>query len=124
MMAERSGRFGRWLWLWSFGYVGLMVAVAWSLLAVRDWALAEMSTLESVENWEAWREGVRVQQTEPSPVQRRVPQSAEPPALVLMRDYFGVSLAGAVLFSTLLYWVIAWLVTGMLSSSHEFGDLM
>ena len=47
------------------------------------------------------------------PVQRRVPKSAEPPALVLTRDHFGVILSGAVLFSSLLYWVVAWFVMGM-----------
>jgi hypothetical protein len=31
-----------------------------------------------------------------------------------MRDYFGVSLAGAILFATVLYWVIAWFVAGIL----------
>ena len=51
---------------------------------------------------------------EPGPVRRRVPKSTEPPALVLMRDYFGVSLIGAVLFTTVLYWVIAWFVMGIL----------
>ena len=35
---------------------------------------------------------------------------------MLTRDYFGVSLGGAVLFSSLLYWVIAWFVTGILST--------
>jgi hypothetical protein len=43
-----------------------------------------------------------------------VPKSTEPPALVLMRDYFIVSLVGAILFTTVLYWVIAWFVMGIL----------
>jgi hypothetical protein len=50
-----------------------------------------------------------------------VPNSAEPPALVLMRDYFVVSLAGAILFSTVLYWITAWFVTGILRTP-EVGD--
>ena len=33
-----------------------------------------------------------------------------------MRDYFGVSLVGAVLFSSLLYWVIGWFAAGVLES--------
>ena len=41
---------------------------------------------------------------------------AEPPALVLMRDYFVVSLVGATLFSSMLYWVMGWFVTGALKS--------
>jgi hypothetical protein len=55
-------------------------------------------------------------QTTPPPVPRRIPKSAEPPALVLTRDYFAPSLFGALFFSSLLYWVIAWFVTGILSS--------
>ncbi len=96
------------------GYGLAMAAIVWSLLTARDWALAELATPRSLEQWEQWREDVRVQQTEPGPVRRRVPKSTEPPALVLMRDYFGVSLIGAILFTTVLYWVIAWFVVGML----------
>jgi hypothetical protein len=43
-----------------------------------------------------------------------VPKSDEPPALVLMRDYFTVLMFGAILFSSMLYWIMAWFVTGIL----------
>ncbi len=111
-----SGRFGRWLWLWGVGYTALMVAVVWSLFSARDWAQAELTKPESTAAWEAWREDVRADQGRPVPVQRRIPKSAEPPALVLTRDYFGASLGGAVIFSSLLYWVIAWFITGILTT--------
>ena len=101
------------------GYVLLLVAIVWSLMAARKWALAELATPESIRQWEAWREDVRQQDEQPGPVRRRVPKSAEPPALVLMRDYFAVSLVGAVLFMTLLYWVIAWFAYGILYSSAK-----
>jgi hypothetical protein len=109
-------QFGRWIWLWGFGYVALLIAVVWSVYMGRDWAQANLSMPESTAAWEAWREDVRASQDHPSPVQRRVPKSVEPPALVLTRDYFAVSLSGAVIFSSLLYWVIAWFVTGMLKT--------
>lgn len=99
------------------GYVLLLGAILWSLIAARKWALAELATPESIRQWEAWREDVWQQDQRPGPVRRRVPKSAEPPALVLMRDYFAVSLVGAVLFMTLLYWVVAWFVYGILHSS-------
>jgi hypothetical protein len=98
------------------GYIGLIAAVCWSLATARQWALAQLATPESIRQWEAWRDDVRRQESEPGPVRHRVPKSAEPPALVLMRDYFFVSLVGAVLFTTLLYWLIAWLVRGILSA--------
>ena len=100
--------------LWLAGY-GLMVAViVWSLISARNWALAELATPRSIDQWQEWRNDVQEQQAEPGPVRRRVPKSTEPPALVLMRDYFIVSLVGAILFTTVLYWVIAWFVMGIL----------
>jgi hypothetical protein len=38
-----------------------------------------------------------------------------------MRDYFGESLVGAVLFTSVLYWVIAWFIMGMLRPSSDHG---
>lgn len=101
-------------WLWGAGYLVLLAAVVWWLFSAREWARVELAKPESTAAWEAWREGVRESQGKPAPVQRRVPKSAEPPALVLTRDYFGVILTGALLFGSLLYWVMAWFVMGML----------
>jgi len=95
------------------GYAALMAVIVFSMLSARRWALAELSTPASVAQWEAWRSDVREQQGS-SPVSRRVPKSNEPPRLVLMRDHFTVMMVGAILFSTVLYWIIAWLVAGML----------
>jgi hypothetical protein len=109
-VSRRAGR-----WLWGGGYAVLVGLVVWSLLAARESALSRFSTPESAAAWEAWRADVRATQGRRSPVERRVPKSAEPPALVLMRDHFGVSLGGAILFSSLLYWVMAWFVMGTFS---------
>jgi hypothetical protein len=103
------------------GYLLLLGAIVWSLVEARNWAFAELDTPESLRDWESWREDVRQQDQQAGPVRRRVPKSAEPPALVLMRDYFAVSLVGAVLFMTLLYWVIVWFVYGILHSSARFA---
>ncbi|HEX2477182.1 MAG TPA: hypothetical protein VHK01_20670 [Lacipirellulaceae bacterium] len=111
----------RWLIVSIAGYIVMIVTIVWSLRSARDWALAELATPESIRKWEAWREDVRQQDKQAGPVRRRVPKSAEPPALVLMRDYFAVSLVGAMLFMTLLYWVIAWFVRGILQS-RGIGD--
>lgn len=110
------------IWLWSAGYVALLVAVVCSLFAARRWALADLATPQSIDDWQKWREDVRQQQDEPGPVRHRVPKSEEPPALVLMRDYFAVSLTGAIVFSSVLYWVIAWLVSGMVAERSNQGN--
>ena len=116
----RPGRATRWLWLWGTAYAVLLGTVVWAVMAAQNWALRELATAKSVGEWQSWREDVRQQQGEQVPVQRRVPKSLEPPALVLMRDYFAICLVGAIVFSSLLYWVIAWFVTGILSGPrHE-----
>lgn len=119
MAKERRAR--RWFWWWVACYALLMAAIVWSLVSARRWALAELATAKSVGDWQAWRNDVRQSQGLPGPVERRVPKSIEPPALVLMRDYFGVSLAGAVLFGTVLFWVVVWFVTGAVRSTRAGG---
>jgi hypothetical protein len=114
MADERQSHRG-W-WFWGAGYAILLAAVVWLLFAARQSALANLSTETSQSNWQAWRNDVEQQQVNPAPVQRRVPKSVEPPALVLMRDYFGVSLTGAILFSSVLYWIMAWFITGALAA--------
>ena len=111
-----ASRRTNWLWGWMIGYVVLAGAVVGGMIWVRHTVLTDYSTPESIADWRAWQEDVRQQQTNPGTVQRRVPKSDEPPALVLMRDFFVVSFAGAVFFTSLLYWIVAWFVTGALRS--------
>lgn len=120
MMATASQRRpGLWLWLWMAGYSTLMCAIVMSLVFARRWATAELAKPQSVGDWQAWRADVERQAEQPGTVQRRVPKSAEPPALVLLRDHFGVLLTGAVLFSSLLYWVMAWFLVGAYGSASR-----
>jgi hypothetical protein len=100
------------------GYVTILIAVVFAMVKSRDWALAQLSTSESIADWQTWRNDVEQQQTKPGPVVRRTPKSTEPPALVLMRDHFAVSTASALVFSSALYWVFAWLVFGVLNGQH------
>jgi hypothetical protein len=108
--------------LFALGYLALVAAVVWSLRSAREWALTQLATPESIENWQTWRDDVKRQQTEPGPVARRIPKSAEPPGLVLMRDNFMVCFVGALVFTSLLYWVLAWFVRGMLQPPSESVD--
>jgi hypothetical protein len=105
--AQRSRR--RLLFLGA-GYVAMVIAIVWSLVSARHWTFAELATPQATEEWQQWREEARRRQD------RRVPKSEEPPALVLMRDYFAVCLIGAIFFTSLLYWILAWLVIGMFAT--------
>jgi hypothetical protein len=109
-MSQRQPR--RWVWLCVVCYFLVVAAVVFAMIAARKSALQSLSTEKSVSDWRLFQEDVRQQQSEGPLVERRVPKSDEPPALVLLRDHFAVSLVGAVLFSTVLFWVMAWLVLG------------
>ena len=85
------------------------------MLWLRHSTVPELSSQKSISDWQEWKvANVKEQQSHSSPVERRVPKSDEPPALVLMRDFFAVIMVGALLFSSLLYWIMAWFVTGIL----------
>jgi hypothetical protein len=36
-----------------------------------------------------------------------------------MRDYFSFSMFGASFFTSILYWIMAWFITGALGGSNE-----
>jgi hypothetical protein len=101
------------------GYVALVVVLVGGMFALKQSVMTQYSTPKSISDWQTWRADVEQQQGGKGPVERRTPKSMEPPALVLMRDYFGVSLAGAVFFPSILYWVVAWFVAGALSSTNQ-----
>jgi hypothetical protein len=111
----------RWRW-WATGFVALVVVVIFGMLKTRDWAIKRLSTPESIDEWQQWRDDVQQQQSQGGPVRRRAPTSDEPPALILMRDHFAASLAGAVLFCAALYWVIAWFVSGVMNHRRPTPD--
>jgi len=108
-------RISRWLRWWLIGYAVLIASVIAAMFWARHTAITRLSSSQSISDWQAWRSDVQSQQGHPGPVERRVPKSNEPPALVLMRDYFGILMTGAMLFSSVLYWIIAWFVSGILA---------
>ena len=69
--------------------------------------------------WDAWRTDAQKMAEESTTVKRRPPKSAEPPALVLMRDYFPACLALAVLLSSVLFGTIMLLARGALQGEHK-----
>ena len=72
--------------LWLIAYVATLLAVTGVVLKLRAVALGTYGTTEALADWEAWRADAKKMAEEPFPVKRRVPTSAEPPALVLMRE--------------------------------------
>jgi len=84
-------------------YLAVMALVVTGVMYGRRQALLIYGSQEAQGEWDAWREDAKKMAEEPAVVSRRQPKSTEPPALVLMRDYFGICLAGAVLLSSVLF---------------------
>ena len=105
--------------VWMIAYVAVIGAVVGSLLSARRRALDEMNTPQARAEWETWRQSVRDEARAGAPVQRRVPKSGEPPMVVLMRDHFAVCLATAVVLSSALFTVMAFMLEGVLRGRRQ-----
>ncbi|HEY2893221.1 MAG TPA: hypothetical protein VGJ16_03385 [Pirellulales bacterium] len=99
-------------------YFVMVAALVISLTRLRESALRELDTPEARQQWTAWREAAP-NQAEQGPVRRQPPRSAEPPELVLLRDYFAVVLTGSLLFCSLLFAAIALAVRGVFSKPES-----
>ncbi len=98
--------------LWLAAYLAMVAGVVGGMLYMRGEAVAIYGTAEAQAEWDAWREDAKKMAEQPSVVERRAPKSAEPPALVLMRDHFGVCLGGAVVLSSVLFGTFMVLLQG------------
>jgi len=102
--------------------VAALGATAWGMFRARDWAFATYGDSESQTEWNDWREDVKKHVDNPRTVKRRVPQSNEPPALVLMRDYFPICLVGALGLTFVLIGAMLFLIRGVLNQREPFVD--
>jgi hypothetical protein len=98
---------------WLLGYVLVIACVLGGLIYARQLALSTYGSQVAQEEWDAWRDDAKKMASSDGPVRRRMPKSVEPPALVLMRDYFLVCMTIALVLCTVLYGTIALLVRGI-----------
>lgn len=103
--------------IWLAAYAIFITLIIAGLLYGRRQALSVYGTAEAQAEWDAWREDASKMTTGPGPVKRRPPKSPEPPALKLMRDYFGICLALAVILSTVLFSTFMFFLHGALEQS-------
>jgi hypothetical protein len=87
---------------WLIAYLLTMAAVVWLVFHVRARAMESLDTPAARAEWETWRQAAG-EQSIAGPVRRRTPASAEPPTLVLLRDYFGMVLGAAIVFGSALF---------------------
>lgn len=101
--------------LWLVLWMALLAAVAAAMFYVRQ-AVLRSAGAEAQQNWQQWRESVKDGQGKDGPVQRRVPRSSEPPAIVLLRDHFLVCLVIALVLSSVLFGTFVLFVRGVMNS--------
>ena len=94
--------------LWITGaaaYVLFLAGFIGALLVARHRVLEPERRSAAQAHWEAWREEAAKEVRESQGSRRQVPISPEPPAVVLLRDYFGwcvaiVAVMGSALFAS------------------------
>ena len=99
-----------------------LAATGWGMLRARAWAFATYEGDQSQVEWEDWREDVKKNAANPAYVQRRMPKSPEPPALVLMRDYFPICMAGALGLTGVLVGTFLFFVRGASNQAQPYAD--
>jgi hypothetical protein len=106
---------------WLLAYLAILAIVIGGVFYGRAQALAIYGSQEAQTEWDAWREDAKKMTTGPGPVKRRAPKSIQPPALVLMRDYFNICLAGAVLLTSVLFGTFMVLIRGAFAPATKIG---
>ncbi len=85
-------------------YALLIGGAVWGLVAARGWAISTLDNSAEQENWAKWQEDTQAKQDDLQiPESRRGHTSAEPPALILLRDYFASLVTTTVILGTFLF---------------------
>lgn len=95
----------------------MVAAVVGALFRVRSTVTRVYGGESAQTEWDDWRTAAKEMSSSDGPVKRREPKSAQPPALVLMRDHFAACLGLAVLLSSVLFATFVFFLRGALQSS-------
>lgn len=98
------------------GYALLLAGIVWGLGAFQAWTKTAFANTKAQSDWQHFRDDVAESvETGQGPVSRSVPKSEEPPALVLLRDYYIECLVVSLVLSSALYWTFAFFLRGVLT---------
>ena len=103
---------------WLIAYLATITALVFTIVEVRQRALASLGTEEQLQHWEKWKnDAPQVGRSHKNPVEHPEPKADEPPGLLLMRDHFPVVMTAGLLFGSLLFGVTMLLIRGIFSRS-------
>jgi hypothetical protein len=108
--------------LWLAAYVCTIAAIMWLVFAVREQVVVRLSTPEAEREWTEWREAAQ-EQANKGPVARRPPKTPEPPALIMLRDYFPAVLAAGAVFGTFLFAILFVTARAIWPGSERTGSI-
>ena len=112
----------RWTWksaVWILLYVGMITTIVLVLLRVQDQVQDGTLDPNAQQHWDQWVETAREQAAGEGPVQRRVPQSKNPPLSVLMDQYFVVCLLTSCILATALFLTLVFMIQGSYNASRR-----
>lgn len=106
-----------WL-LIGIGYALWLALMVGLLLKARDWAVAQTQAPDAKAAWDAWKQEVERQNAEGA-VKRKMPQSEQPPAVVLLMERFPGVMASCLVVGSFVYAFAAFLVWGVSSQGQR-----
>ena len=108
---------------WLLAYITVMALLSGGMAYGRWQAMRTYGTEEAQADWTTWRITTAVEEAYGTgPVKRKMPKSAEPPALVLMRDHFASCLALSLVLTSVLFGTFMVLIRGAMSPAAQFVD--
>ena len=106
--------------LWLIAYLATMTGLVTGAVLVRNRTVADLNRPESLAEWRKWKADTQRQNADPksSPVARKPVKSDEPPALILLRDYFVAILGVALLAGSFAFGFMMVIVRGVWSAGR------
>ena len=104
---------------WLVVYFAIVAVATVGMFWLRGVVVNQQQKPAAVEDWNEWRNDVKEHDANLGPVERRIPASAEPPALVLMRDHFVACMVAVVVGTALVTGVTMWFLEGALGSAKR-----
>ena len=93
--------------------------MVWGMRFARQRVIDSLGSPEALAQWRAFAEETRKEPAPGQAVARRPVKSDEPPALVLMRDYFTAIAGTSLLIGSFVYAFLAFLVLGSWQARAE-----
>lgn len=108
--------------IWLALFLLLLAATAWGMIRGRNWILATYDSDSATAEWQEWKQDAAQMERLPNVVKRKAPKSDLPPAVILMKDYFGICLVGGLGLTAVLLAALLLMMRGAFANTEPFVD--